>query len=143
MVQFLAFIMCLVLVFSVGGVYATWSYSILPPQSTQIDLSLGLNNFDYQPDMPEGEVSIIERMEKILNQEYTTDIVIDSRDYLINETIRVEWDPGAAPYVGSMDPDFAFQINELFGDIINLNEVSRATTGRTSSTPLPTRTATW
>ena len=121
----LIFTMCVTILVCIGGVSATWFYSNLNPQDTQMEISLDLNNFIYyQPEMPEGEVSVLERLSKILNQEYTTDTITDSRKYLIEETIRVEWDPGAAPYVGSMDPDFQTQINELFGDIIDLNEVS-------------------
>ena len=73
----------------------------------------------FPEDMPGNEVSLVQRLSDILNRKYTTDIVTDSRDYLINETIQVRWSPGANPYVGSMDKNYAEQIEELFGDIIN------------------------
>lgn len=108
---------------SVGGVFATWIY--LDDSLNEIDHSIPieLNEFVFAPetpDMPENEVSLLERLDDILNQRYTTDVVTDSRAYLLEQTIKVEWEPGAPPYVGSMDPDYAVQINELFGDIIPL-----------------------
>ena len=57
MVQILAFIMCLVLIFSVSGVYATWKYSELSPQAAQQDVSVSLMVFDYPPEqiLPGGD----------------------------------------------------------------------------------------
>ena len=103
-----------------GGVYSIWFYPEQAPDPIEQDVSIGLGKFNYDAqEMPEGEVSLLERLRKILNREYTTDVVTDSRDYLLNETIKVEWSPGDPPYVGSMDDQYDNQINELFGDIMD------------------------
>ena len=119
------FVMCiLVLSLSVGGVFAIWSYYD-QSESAQYEMTPTISGFNYLvEDIPSGEVTLIQRLYDILNQEYQTDIVKDSRDYLINETIQVRWDPSAPPYVGSMDKNYAIQIDALFGDIILEESVS-------------------
>ena len=118
-------LVCIVLMLAtIGSVTATWNY--YADVESKENISLGLGQFDYvvitPPDeVPEVEMTVIERLYAILNNLYSTDIVTDSRDYLINETIQVRWEPGAPPYVGSMDSDYAFQINELFGDVMEEN----------------------
>ena len=117
--------LCVIILLSVGGVYATWRYTYMGPAAVGRDVTVDMGKFTYvEQEMPEGEVSLLERLGQILNREYTTDAVTDSRDYLLGETIRVEWSPGDPPYVGSMDPEYATQIIELFGDIMDLNEVA-------------------
>ena len=114
-------LLCLLMILSVGGVYAVWQYASGGVNPEQKDILLSLNEFDYtEPEipMPDGEISLLERLRQILNREYTTDNITDSREYLLNETILVEWEPYAAPYVGSMDPDYQTQMDELFGDIV-------------------------
>lgn len=109
-----------------SGVFATWNY-MLPgqEQDSSANLSISVNDFNYAPDMPEGEVTLLQRLYEILNQLYTTDLVQDSRDYLLNHTIKVGWEQGSTqPYVGSMDKDYAFELNELFGDILKTCGVS-------------------
>ena len=118
------FMLILVALASVGGVYATWTYAYKGADDTDTQLQVGIKNFDYSPEMPEPELTVRERLDMILNNEFVSDEVTESRDYLINDTIRVQWEAGAAPYVGSMDPDYAEQIHELFGDIIDFNEVA-------------------
>ena len=113
-----------IMLVSIGGVYATWNYAIAPLQTTEGNIHIGLNEFVYEPDMPEGDATLLQRLDDILNQRYTTENVEDSREYLIEETIKVQWEEWAAPYVGSMDPDYATQINELFGDIMESLHVS-------------------
>ena len=106
------------LALSTGSVFAIWSYSDGNENAYQ-DMSGDLKGFNYQiEDMPSEEVSLIDRLSDILNQRYQTDIVKNSRDYLINETIQVRWDPYAPPYVGSMDANYATQIDALFGDVM-------------------------
>ena len=117
-IRYMALLCALLFLISLSGVYATWRYAKgLMPGSC--DLAVELNGFIYMPEeMPEEEISLVQRLSDILNQKYRTDKVIDSRDYLINETIQVYWAPGANPYVGSMDQNFAEQIDALFGDIV-------------------------
>ena len=80
---------------------------------------------EYFPEeMPEEEISIVQRLSNILNNKYEIDLDMTSRDFLINETIQVYWQPGAAPYVGSMDKNFEDELNVLFGDILNISSVS-------------------
>ena len=112
-------ILCILTVLlSTGGVFAVWRYYDATEEAHK-DFSPSINGFNYKTeDIPTEEVNLIERLRKILNQEYKTDIVIDSRDYLLNETIQVRWDPNAPPYVGSMDKNYATQIDALFGDVM-------------------------
>ena len=113
------FVACaLVILLSANGVFAVWRYYD-DTEPAYHNIASGLNGFSYSvEDLPSEEVNLIQRLYKILNQEYQTDIVTDSRDYLLNETIQVRWDPSAPPYVGSMDKDYATQIGALFGDVM-------------------------
>ena len=122
--SFTALILFIAVITSIGAVSANWFYTTVPPSDVYMQTNVMLNDFKYVPDMPAGEVSFLQRMDDILNQRYTTDNVTDARDYLINHTIKEAWETGAAPYVGSMDPNFQEQINELFGDIISEMDVS-------------------
>ena len=117
--------LCLLLLLaSVGGVFATWYYATLPIGAQQ-NLSFNLGNFSYElPDMPVEEVHLLQRLSDILNGIYKTDVVTDSLKYLIDETIQVYWEEGAAPYVGSMDSNFKTQIDALFGDILSQEQVA-------------------
>ena len=78
----------------------------------------GIPSDDYFPDeMPDDEVSLIQRLSDILNNHYKTNVVQNSRDYLLNETIQViSWN--GWPYVGSMDTDYEVQLDNLFGDVL-------------------------
>ncbi len=118
-------ILCCLLIFaSVGGAFASWHYAYGIMETHQ-NIPININGFIYLPDeIPDEEITLIQRLSDILNKKYKTDIVIDSRDYLINETIQVRWEPGAPPYVGSMDKNFAEQIDALFGDVIIDTSVS-------------------
>ena len=109
---------------TVGGVFAVWRYYD-SAEEAHYEMIPTIKGFSYSiEDIPSGEVTLIERLQAVLNRQYQTDIVTDSRDYLINETIQVRWAPDAPPYVGSMDADYATQINTLFGDIMKENPVS-------------------
>ena len=109
---------------SLGGVFATWIYARRAPTNQEEEFQIGMGNFDYSPPLPDEEVLFLQRMDDILNQRYTTETVKDARKYLIEETIKVEWEENAPPYVGSMDQDYQAQIHELFGDIIDNLDVS-------------------
>lgn len=124
-ILFSALLVCvLTFALSVGGVFAVWSYYD-DTEAAYHEMLPSINGFNYQTeDMPDGEVTLVERLYAILNRLYQTDVVIDSRDYLINETIQVRWDPYAPPYVGSMDKNYATQIEALFGDVLEYTSVS-------------------
>ena len=57
MIQILSLLMCLVMIFTIGGAYATWSYSTLPPQAQEQNVSVSLNVFEYPPEqiLPGGD----------------------------------------------------------------------------------------
>ena len=117
-----------------NGGTLTFDITIHAPAGVSTDYFLLKFNFierflapgeeEFPEEMPEGEVSLVQRLSDILNNIYTTNRVTNARDYLINETIQVRWDEWAPPYVGSMDDDYYVQINELFGDIIDDMHVS-------------------
>lgn len=125
--RMIATILAMAVVLSVGGVFATWKFTDKASSPTQQDISLTLGDFIYTPqEMPDGELSVIQRLSDILNQKYTTDTIKDSRDFLLNETIQVYWGGNiyADPYVGSMDVNFQDEIAALFGDVLSNSDVS-------------------
>ena len=121
---FSAFLCALFFFASLGGVFATWVYTTLYPAITDIEIKIAMGDFDYTPALPSAEVLFVQRMDDILNQNYTTETIKDSRKYLLEETIKVEWEENAPPYVGSMDQDYQTQLHELFGDILDNLDVS-------------------
>ena len=111
-----------------GGGTLTFSLDVTVPEGITADCfalkfnfidKYGIPDEDYIPDdMPDEEITLLQRLSDILNNKYKTHLVQHSRDYLINETIQVRWSEGAAPYVGSMDKNYAEQIDALFGDVM-------------------------
>ena len=115
--------LCAISLVMVGGVSATWKYAgggvNLSVPTTVLQTTTG--TFIYPPeDMPDVEVSALQRLWEILNNRYTTENITDSRSYLLNETIQVYWggNMNADPYVGSMDVNYSTQIDELFKDVL-------------------------
>lgn len=126
-VLFSIIIFCITSIASIGGAFATWFFAEEKPNPNQTQVMVGMNEFLYFPeDMPDEEISALQRLTDILNNKYTTDKITNSRDYLINETIQVYWGGNiyADPYVGSMDANYAEQINELFKDVLFESNVS-------------------
>ena len=122
-------ILCFTLLLSFGSlsVWATWEYAGKPADDANSTLGVGVNEFIYVPEeMPDEEVSVVQRLSDVLNKKYTTDGVDNSLDYLLNETIQVYWnnDPAADPFVGSMDKNYAVQIAKLFEDVLMDTSVS-------------------
>lgn len=122
---FPAALLCLFSVLlSVGGVFALWQYFDDAEPGFE-PIASGVEGFNYMvEDIPDDEVTLIERLDDVLNRRYQTEIVKDSWDYLINETIQVRWEPNAPPYVGSMDKNYQTQIDALFGDVLIDTSVS-------------------
>ena len=118
--KYAALLCALLLLTSIGGVFAVWSYADGEPIAEQ-KISVTMGSFIFTPgEMPSGEVSLVQRLSDILNRKYVTDTLTDSLYYLINETIQVYWGGNiwSDPYVGSMDKNFMTQISALFGDIM-------------------------
>lgn len=108
---------------SVTGVSATWAFADRDVEAFNTNVGVTLKPFVYTPEeMPDVEVTAVQRLSDILNGKYTTENVDDSLDFLINETIQVHWngDPTQDPFVGSMDKDYEKQVKELFGDVLEL-----------------------
>lgn len=127
--RILSCVMGIVSVLTVGGVAATWKYAAGSVDNSvgEQDVSTNMGSFIYTPEeMPDEQVTAIQRLSDILNKKYTTDIITDSWDYLINETIQVYWNnnPNEDPYVGSMDNTYDEQIDELFEDVLFETNVS-------------------
>ena len=121
---FFAFIM---LFASISGVFATWRYAETPSENNTEYLIIDFPEIVYTPqEMPKEEVSVVQRLSDILNNRYQTETITNSCDYLINETIQVYWGGNiyADPYVGSMDVNFEYQIDELFKDVLFESHVS-------------------
>ena len=112
---------------SVSGVFATWRYAEDSVVEQEQEVQLNLYHAIFVPEeMPSDEVAVVQRLNDILNGNYSTETITDSLDYLINETIQVYWGGNryADPYVGSMDLNFAEQISELFSDVLTESHVS-------------------
>lgn len=131
LLRFAALFCTVAVLASVGGAWATWKYASLPPQNASADIPLEINEFDYTPELPVGEVSFLKRINDVLNNDYSNDTIEEgsSMQYLLS-TLDKNWDaehnPALGSFVGSMDPTAESQarINALFGDIIDLNHVS-------------------
>ena len=114
---------------SVGGAWATWLFADATPQSVSTDLPIRINQFTYAPEMPEDEVTFLERMYDLLNNQYSNDIIPEgqSMDYILS-TLDKDWSVGHNPaqgsFVGSMDPtaESMASIDAMFGDVIDFGD---------------------
>lgn len=87
----------------------------------------GIPGDEYFPeDMPDKEVSIVQRLSDVLNNIYVTYKTgdMDSRTYLIEKAIQDRWAPGADPYVGSMTIDCYEPLTHLFEEFVNDQSVN-------------------
>lgn len=108
-----------------SGVAASWTFADKSVEAFRSDVGVNVKPFVYTPEeMPDVEVTAVQRLSDILNGKYTTENVQDSLKYLIDETIQVHWggDPTQDPFVGSMDNDYEKQVQELFGDVLELQD---------------------
>ena len=127
MMKYTMFLCSVIFLLSITGAFATWLYADIPPTDSQQTLNLTIDEMIFVPEeMPDEEINVIKRLSNILNNLYVTETITDSRDFLINQTIQVYWGGNiyADPYVGSMDNNFKFQIDELFGDVLTDTSVS-------------------
>ena len=112
-------ILGLAAIMTVGGVAATWSYASGPAAPNDTTIPVNMNPFIYVPEeMPDEEITVIERLSDILNKQYSNDTVQDSLSYLLDNTILVTWGDNDEQYVGSMDKNYEDEINALFGDVL-------------------------
>ena len=130
--RYTTILLAIVLSLSVGGVFATWKYAqdVVPKESDIIAVELSEFKYDVHP-MPDGEVTLLQRLHDLLNNIYTNDAIDGSgktpREYLLS-TLNKDWDYGELPvngsFVGSMDsaPDAKAHLEVMFGDIINFSD---------------------
>lgn len=116
-------------IMSLGGVFATWKYATTSPLDGQTDISLNMNEFVYIQDMPEGEVTLLERIYDLLNNNYSNDIIPEGQgQQFLLSTLDKDWDTGHNPtvgsFVGSMDPtaESRYRIEAMFGDVIDFSD---------------------
>ena len=129
--RYILLLLTVAVVMTAGGVFAMWNYAELPIQSTSNNLLKSLNSFSYQaPEMPEAEVTLLQRLAAILNERYTNDgFTEEPREYLLH-TLDKDWDTGINPasgsFFGNMDPmeDTKYRSNVMFGDITEASRVS-------------------
>ena len=128
----LALLCAFLMLLSVSGVYAVWRYTMGGTQGGSATGGLGLSGgFDYTPPMPDAEVTLLERMFALLNNEYSNDVIGEGegRSYLLS-TMDKDWEAGHNPvlgsFVGSMDPtaESKARIEAMFGDVLDLDKVS-------------------
>lgn len=121
--------MMLLLLSSIGGVFAVWKYAEEPAQKLEKEISIQLEEFDYTPPMPEKEATLLERIYDLLNNLYENDIIAmdKGREYLLT-TLDKDWDTGLNPalgsFAGSMDPtiESKSRMDAMFGDIIDFED---------------------
>ena len=126
--RYTALFCSLLTLLSTGGVWATWKYAISKVTIGASNMPIHLSEFSYAPDMPEAEVTFLQRLYDILNYQYSNDIIPEntSREYLF-DTMDKDWTAGENPalgsFVGSMDStaDSIERINAMFGDCIDFN----------------------
>ena len=129
--RIIAFICTIVCLFSIGGVFATWQYSSNILLDSETEISININEFDFSPDMPEGEVSFLQRVYDLLNNNYSNNFIPEGQgmDYILS-TLDKDWTAGHSPslgsFVGSMDPttESKNRIDVMFGDVVDLEQVS-------------------
>lgn len=129
--KYFALFFTLILIATTGGVFATWKYTLPIVEDAEMDIPLVMGGFVYTPELPEGEVSFLERLNDILNNKFSNDIIPEgqSMSYLLS-TLDKDWDTGHNPtvgsFVGSMDPtnESRIRIEAMFGDIMELEHVS-------------------
>lgn len=112
---------------TVAAVSATFNYAQNPASSVTSGQMVNVNGFIYVPEeMPDEEVTVLQRLSDILNRKYKTEKVQDSLSYLLDETIQVYWnnDKTQDPFVGSMDDTYDEEIDNLFGDVLIDSSVS-------------------
>ena len=121
----------LMLLSSFSSVWAIWHYSNSLISSITDPLQLHLNEFVYLPEMPEDEVTLLQRIRALLNNNYSNDTIPEGegRNYLLS-TLDKDWTTGLNPsvgsFVGSMDPttESRVRFNAMFGDILDFNASS-------------------
>ena len=76
MIRFMPLFMCLILVISIGGVYATWKYAEVSPDEAGHDVNVSLSVFDYPPEqiLPGGNTEQAQLGENHLK---TIDLVLN------------------------------------------------------------------
>ena len=121
------FLAALLTVSTVASVAATFNYAQSSAAPVTYEQGMNVNGFIYVPEeMPDEEVTVLQRLSDILNRKYTTEKVQDSLSYLLDETIQVYWnnDKTQDPFVGSMDNTYEDEIDNLFGDVLIDSSVS-------------------
>lgn len=127
----LALFCSLVMILSCGGVWATWKYALIPMADAEDGILIGMSKFEYVQDIPDGEVTLIERIGDLLNNAFSNEEILEGEgmNYLLS-TLDKDWETGHNPalgsFVGSMDPtpESRARVEAMFGDIIELNRVS-------------------
>ena len=128
--RYIALLCAILALLSIGGVFATWRYAG-EIEDVGAAIPLQVREFAYDQELPSGEAALLEKLYDILNNKYSNDIIPEgeSTEYLLS-TMDKDWTAGHNPalgsFVGSMDPteESRARINAMFGDIINLDEVS-------------------
>ncbi|MBQ2711305.1 MAG: hypothetical protein IJF66_05125 [Clostridia bacterium] len=112
----LAIFLLVITVISIGGVYATFTYSIDPPHLLEQDLQLKVEPFTYLPganEMVSGEVAVTERFVAELNK-----IAKDKNSTELDEIIEARKDKGSAWWpineLAADDPE-ASALREILG----------------------------
>ena len=110
------FLAALLTVSTVASVAATFNYAQSSAAPVTYEQGMNVNGFIYVPEeMPDEEVTVLQRLSDILNRKYKTEKVQDSLSYLLDETIQVYWnnDKTQDPFVGSMDDTYEVEIDNL------------------------------
>ena len=135
--RYMTLLCAIIMVLSVGGAWATWNYATNFPPKQYSGMPIRVGAFEYAPPpMPDGEVTLLERIYALLNNLYTNDLIEEinvengytsSRECLLT-TLDKDWEDGqsthSGTFVGSMDPTEVSKrrLFAMFGDIIDFDD---------------------
>ena len=137
--RYIAYFCVIATIMSVASVWSSWKYAANTPSSKNADLQIRLMEPTYDPPpMPDGEVTLLERIYALLNNLYTNDMIEEinakngytsPRECLLS-TLDKDWEDGQSThygtFVGSMDPaDYSQErLFAMFGDVIEFDDPS-------------------
>lgn len=129
MIQFVSFILCIVLIFSFGGAYATWEYSNSGPDPSSIDISIKLGEFNWvgSGDLPTDSLIGEDHIALIQNIIDHSEHGLNTSKSYLNEQIEKRQDGGIGwssgrDTLGSMAVTQSEELTEIFGlDASNLD----------------------
>ena len=122
MIQILSLLMCLVMVLTVGGVYATWEYSNIGPNPSSLNITLKLGEFDWagSGNLPTDDAIGEDHIALIQNIINHPEHGLNTSKSYLNEQIKDRQDggigwSGGRDTLGSMAVTQSEELTDIFG----------------------------